>query len=81
MQGYAGSFVLEPFGMDGIDGRCEEGCCVGEGCGCDDGCDDFSNMWRLSLLGSLLPLLTLALNTLMLPHFSMASGIRVDSAT
>ena len=92
MAGYAGGFVLAPFGrlrrgpsgilplqsplygeslwlqemsvannsapsyihtgLDGIDGRCDEGCCVGAGadgqpCSCDDGCDDFSNMVSL----------------------------------
>ena len=47
--GAAGSFVLAPFGLDNIDGQCDEGCCIGsnETCPCDDGCDDFSNMWRL----------------------------------
>ena len=59
-------------GLDGIDGRCDEGCCVGAGadgqpCSCDDGCDDFSNMWKLSLLGTLLPLLSIALNYLLVP--------------
>eukprot|EP01049_Picozoa_sp_SAG25_P016459 SAG25_NODE_3789_length_971_cov_1.457569_1_plen_129_part_00 len=41
----------------------------------------FSAMWRLSLLGSLLPLLTIALNTMLMPHFAMTSGIRVDPVT
>ena len=65
---YAGTFVLAPFGLDKINGQCDEGCCVGEGCTCDDGCDDFSNMWRLSVLGTLMPLLTIGLNYAMVPQ-------------
>ena len=68
---YAGTFVLWPFGLDTINGQCDEGCCVGEGCTCDDGCDDFSNMWRLSVLGTLMPLLTIGLNYALVPHIPM----------
>ena len=68
---YAGTFVLRPFGLDTINGQCDEGCCVGEGCTCDDGCDDFSNMWRLSVLGTLMPLLTIGLNYALVPQIPM----------
>jgi hypothetical protein len=63
--------VLRPFGLDTINGQCDEGCCVGEGCTCDDGCDDFSNMWRLSVLGTLMPLLTIGLNYALVPQIPM----------
>jgi len=78
---YAGTFVLAPFGLDQINGQCDDGCCVGEGCACDDGCDDFSNMWRLSVLGTLMPLLTIGLNYALVPPISMSSGIAVDPDT
>ena len=78
--GYAGSFVLAPFGLDAIDGRCDENCCV-QACPCDTGCDDFSSMWKLSLLGSTLPMLNILLNNLLVPNFAMTSGIQVDPVT
>ena len=78
---YGGSFVLAPFGLDGIDGNCDEGCCIGEGCTCDNGCDDFHNMWRLSVLGTLMPLLTIGLNYALVPQISMSAGIAVDPVT
>jgi|EP01049_Picozoa_sp_SAG25_P016460 hypothetical protein len=37
---YAGGFVLAPFGLEGIDGKCDEGCCIGVECPCTDGCDE-----------------------------------------
>ena len=73
--------MLVPFGLEGIDGKCDEGCGTGPQFTCDDGCDDFSNMWRLSLLCSMVPLLTFVLNSLLVPNFSMASGIKVDPVT
>jgi len=84
--GYVSSylFTLVP-GLGEVDGKCGTSggaqCCTGPGCSCSDGCDDFSQLWKMSMLAACLPLITIVLNYLFIPNIPMSSHTEWDETT
>jgi len=87
--GYFSSFffTLVP-GLSEVNGRCGAAvlagetvaCCTGPTCSCSDGCDDFSQLWKMSLLAAVLPVVTIVFNYMFIPNLPMSSYTEWDEA-
>eukprot|EP00193_Tetraselmis_chui_P006517 CAMPEP_0177766270 /NCGR_PEP_ID=MMETSP0491_2-20121128/8439_1 /TAXON_ID=63592 /ORGANISM="Tetraselmis chuii, Strain PLY429" /LENGTH=590 /DNA_ID=CAMNT_0019282681 /DNA_START=386 /DNA_END=2155 /DNA_ORIENTATION=- len=87
--GYFSSFffTLVP-GLSEVNGSCGTStvgdgtvtCCTGPTCSCSDGCDDFSQLWKMSLLAAILPGFTIVFNYLFIPKLPMSAHTEWDEA-
>mmetsp|Transcript_39767 Transcript_39767/g.112843 ORF Transcript_39767/g.112843 Transcript_39767/m.112843 type:complete len:606 (-) Transcript_39767:97-1914(-) len=91
VSGYFSSYMFTWIpGLSEVNGHCgvavsPEGetimCCTRDGCTCSDGCDDFSGLWKMSVLASCLPILTIIFNYMFIPNLPMSVNAEWDEAT